>query len=57
MKLVEDDRIYLVMEKLLGEDLIWIGSEGMGGIDPELANHSWHFDGHKTSRNLDYLQS
>ena len=57
MKLVEDDRIYLVMEKLLGEDLIWIGSEGMGGIDPELANHSWHFDGHKTSRNLDYLRT
>lgn len=57
MKLVEDDRIYLVMKKLLGEDIIWNGSEGMRGINPELANHSWHFDGHKTSRNLDYLRT
>ena len=57
MKLVEDDRIYLSMKELLGEDFIWIGSEGMWGIDPKLADHTWHFDGHKTSRNLDYTRT
>ena len=54
MKLVEDDRIYLAMKDLLGDELIWIGSEVMWGIDPKLADHSWHFDGFKTSKHLDY---
>ena len=54
LELVEDDRIYLPMMELLGEDLIWIGSEGMWGIDPKLADHSWHFDGYMTSQHLDY---
>ena len=53
-KVVEDDRIYLAMEDLLGEDFIWIGSEIMWGIDPKLADHTWHFDGHKSARHLDY---
>lgn len=53
-RLVEDDRIYLPVTELLGEDLFWIGSEGMWGIDPKLADHTWHFDGHKTARHLDY---
>ncbi len=57
MKLVEDDRIYLPMVELLGEDLIWIGSEGMWGIDPKLADHSWHFDGFRTSQHLDYTRT
>ncbi len=57
MKLVEDDRIYLPMQDLLGEDLIWIGSEGMWGIDPKLANHNWHFDGYMASQHLDYIRT
>ncbi|MCY3553822.1 MAG: phytanoyl-CoA dioxygenase family protein [Gemmatimonadetes bacterium] len=56
-RLVEDDRIYLTVTELLGDDLIWIGSEGMWGIDPKLADHTWHFDGHKTSRLLDYTRT
>ena len=54
MKLMEDDRIYLSIGGLLGRDFIWNGSEIMWGIDTTLADHTWHFDGHKTSRNLDY---
>ena len=54
MKVLEDDRIYLSMKDLLGDELIWIGSEVMWGIDPKLADHTWHFDGHKTARHLDY---
>ncbi len=54
MKLMEDDRIYLSIGGLLDRDFIWNGSEIMWGIDPKLADHTWHFDGHKTSRNLDY---
>ena len=57
MKLVDDDRIYLSMSKLLGEDFIWIGSEVMWGIDPKLADHTWHFDGHKAARHLDYTRT
>ena len=53
-RLVEDDRIYLSISELLGEDFIWIGSEIMWGIDPTLADHTWHFDGHKSPRHLDY---
>lgn len=54
MRLVEDDRIYLAVTQLLGDDLIWIGSEGMWGIDPRLADHTWHFDGFKSLQHLDY---
>ena len=57
MKVLEDDRIYLSMKDLLGYELIWIGSEVMWGIDPSLADHTWHFDGHKTARHLDYLRT
>ena len=57
IKLVEDDRIYLVMKDLLGHNFIWRGAEGMGGIDHNLVNHSWHFDGHKGSQSLDYLRT
>lgn len=53
-ELVEDDRIYLAIRELLGGDCIWIGSEVMWGIDPKLADHTWHFDGHKSARHLDY---
>ena len=56
-KLVEDDRIYLSIGELLGGDFIWIGSEIMWGIDPKLADHTWHFDGHKTARHLDYTRT
>lgn len=53
-QLVDDDRIYLPATELLGDDLIWIGSAGMWGIDPKLADHTWQFDGFKTSQHLDY---
>ena len=54
MRLVADDRIFMALEELLGDRLIWIGSEGMWGIDPKLVDHTWHFDGYKTSQHLDY---
>ncbi len=56
-ELVEDDRIYLAIRELLGGDCIWIGSEIMWGIDPKLADHTWHFDGHKSVRHLDYTRT
>ena len=42
--LVADDRIYRAVCDLLGEDVLWGGSEGMWGFD-SLADHHWHADG------------
>ena len=42
--LVADDRIYLAVCDLLGDDALWAGSEGMWGFD-SLADHHWHADG------------
>ncbi len=43
--LVADDRIYLAVRDLLGDDVLWSGSEGMWGFDDRLADHDWHADG------------
>ena len=42
--LVADDRIFQAVCDLLGEDVLWEGSEGMWGFD-DLADHHWHADG------------
>lgn len=44
-RLVEDDRIYLPVQDLLGEGFLWGGSEGMWGFESSLADHQWHADG------------
>lgn len=43
--LVADDRVYLAVCDLLGDDVLWSGSEGMWGFDDSLADHDWHADG------------
>ena len=43
--LIADDRIYLAVCDLLGDDVLWSGSEGMWGFDDSLADHDWHADG------------
>ena len=45
MKLVSDDRIYEPVSQILGEDFLWVSSEGMWGFQEKLANHHWHADG------------
>jgi hypothetical protein len=42
--LIEDDRIYIPMTQLLGQDVIWSGSEGNQGIAGGRAAHHWHAD-------------
>ena len=42
--LVEDDRIYLTIEKLLGSGFVWGGSEGNKGSFNETQSHGWHCD-------------
>lgn len=43
-RIVEDDRVYEPTQDLLGEGMLWGGSEGMWGVD-SLADHHWHPDG------------
>ena len=43
-ELVADDRIFQAVCDLLGEDVLWEGSEGMWSFD-DLADHHWHADG------------
>lgn len=43
-RMVEDDRVYGPTQDLLGEGMLWAGSEGMWGFDT-LADHPWHADG------------
>ena len=45
MKLLCDDRVFLPVVEILGEDFLWVGSEGMWGFEEKLANHHWHADG------------
>ena len=52
--LIADDRIYLPMRDLLGENFIWVGSEGMYGFSDRLRDHHWHSDGDKDTRKLAY---
>ncbi|MEE2658860.1 MAG: phytanoyl-CoA dioxygenase family protein [Candidatus Latescibacterota bacterium] len=42
--LAEDDRIYLMMEQLLGPGFVWGGSEGNKGSFNETNDHQWHCD-------------
>ena len=42
--LVEDDRIYLTVERLLGAGFVWGGSEGNKGSFNETQSHGWHCD-------------
>jgi ectoine hydroxylase-related dioxygenase (phytanoyl-CoA dioxygenase family) len=53
--LVLDDRIYVPMRQLMGEDLIWSGSEGNRGFQPEQRAHHWHAD-RPGPRELGYLR-
>ena len=43
-RLLEDDRIYLTIEKLLGAGFVWGGSEGNKGSFNETQSHGWHCD-------------
>ena len=43
-RLLEDDRIYLTIEKLLGAGFVWGGSEGNKGSFNESQSHGWHCD-------------
>ena len=42
--LVLDDRIYGTMRQLLGDDMIWSGSEGNRGFQAGHTAHHWHAD-------------
>ena len=42
--LVLDDRIYETMRQLLGDDMIWSGSEGNRGVKAGGGAHHWHAD-------------
>ena len=42
--LVLDDRIYGTMRQLLGDDMIWSGSEGNRGFQAGRTAHHWHAD-------------
>ena len=47
--LMEDDRIFLPMQQLLGSGFIWAGSEGHREINPTNTAHPWHADRGGTS--------
>ncbi len=55
MRLIEDDRIYKPMVQLLGEDLMWMGSEGVQGTMTRRPYHHWHADRPGT-KELGYLR-
>jgi hypothetical protein len=42
--LLLDDRIYQTMRQLLGDDMIWSGSEGNRGYQSGSTAHHWHAD-------------
>lgn len=44
LALIEDDRIYTPMVQLLGQDMIWSGSEGVQGTMTRRPYHHWHAD-------------
>jgi ectoine hydroxylase-related dioxygenase (phytanoyl-CoA dioxygenase family) len=52
--LIADDRIYSPIRDLLGEDFVWVGSEGMYGFSEQLRDHHWHSDGDKDVQKLAY---
>ena len=53
--LVLDDRIYEPMRQLLGDDMIWSGSEGNRGFEQGNTSHHWHAD-RPGVRELGYLR-
>ncbi len=53
--LIEDDRIYTPMVQLLGQDMIWSGSEGVQGTMTRRPYHHWHAD-RPGSQELGYLR-
>lgn len=42
--LAEDDRIHGSVKQLLGDDMIWAGSEGAWAYHDDNAAHTWHAD-------------
>ena len=42
--MIEDDRFYTPMVQLLGQDMIWSGSEGVQGTMTRRPFHHWHAD-------------
>ncbi len=53
--LIEDDRLYTPMVQLLGQDMMWMGSEGVQGTMTRRPYHHWHADRPGT-RELGYLR-
>lgn len=53
--LIEDDRLYYPIVQLLGDDMIWMGSEGVHGTMTGKPSHHWHADRPGKSE-LDYLR-
>ena len=53
--LADDNRIYGPASGLLGDDLIWSGSEGNRGILRGRSAHHWHAD-REGAKELDYLR-
>ena len=57
MGLIDDERIHEAACDLIGDRFLWVGSEGMRGVDRNGPVHHWHTDGDKsrvklTSRRL-----
>ena len=53
--LVLDDRLYRPLRQLLGDDMIWSGSEGNRGFEEGKTSHHWHAD-RPGRRELGYLR-
>jgi hypothetical protein len=54
IKLIEDDRVYLAMQDLIGDDFLYMGSEGMRGLDRGGPVHHWHADSDWSLEKLNY---
>ena len=57
IELIDDERIHDAARDLIGDRFLWVGSEGMRGVDRNGPVHHWHTDGDKsrvklTSRRL-----
>ena len=57
MGLIDDERIHEAASDLIGDRFLWVGSEGMRGVDRNGPVHHWHTDGDEsrvklTSRRL-----
>ena len=56
LKLIEDDRIYLAMQDLIGKEFYYLGSEGMRGLNRRGPVHHWHADGEWSLDKLNFLR-